>query len=306
MKVLLSGASGLIGSALRAALLRDGHEVLSLVRERPDPARGRVGWDPHAGILGIEAIGRLDAVVHLAGAGIGESRWTEARKALIRDSRVRGTRLLAEIFALLPERPKAFLCASAVGYYGDRGGEALDETSPMGKGFLADVCRDWEVATRQASEAGIRVVNLRSGVVLSPRGGALRRMLPPFRWGLGAVMGSGRQWMSWISLTDEVAAIRHCLENESLQGPVNLVAPEPVTNEAFAQALARVLGRPLFLRIPTWGVRALFGEMGVETVCSGQRVKPSKLEGMGFRFQASTLEEAFRLEGVGRAVEGRG
>lgn len=299
MRVLISGSSGLVGSTLSASLRKDGHEVLALVRDQADPSRGRIGWDPRAGILGIEALGRLDAVVHLAGAGIGEGRWTPDRKERIYSSRVKGTALLAEILALLPEKPGAFLCASAVGFYGDRGDEVLDETSQPGSGFLAKVCRDWEEASRRAAEAGIRVVNLRSGLVLSARGGALARMLPAFRWGAGAVWGDGRQWMSWISLGDEVAAIRFALERGSLSGPVNLTSPGPVTNRDFARALGGALGRPVLAKIPAWGVRLLFGEMGKELFLFGQRALPTRLTEAGFVFETPALEEAFRREGVG-------
>lgn len=298
MRILISGASGLIGSTLVSSLRFDGHEVLSLVREKADASQGFVGWDPYAGILGIEAMGRLDAVVHLAGAGIADKRWTQKRKALIRDSRVRGTRLLAEIFSLLPSKPKVFVSASAIGYYGNRGNEMLEEDSRPGTGFLADVCREWEEATRQASEAGIRVANLRTGIVLSSRGGTLAKMLPPFRLGLGGVFGSGRQWMSWISLTDEVAAIRRVLEDETLSGPINLTAPQCVTNAEFTQTLGRILEKPAFFRIPSWTVKILWGEMGKELLLGSQKVKPSKLIECGFSYQAPTLEAALRLEGV--------
>jgi len=243
-------------------------------------------------------MGRLDAVVHLAGAGIADKRWTRKRKDLIRDSRAKGTRLLAEIFSLLPEKPKTFVSASAIGYYGNRGDECLEEGSLPGTGFLADVCREWEEATRQASEAGIRVANLRTGIVLSPRGGTLAKMLPPFRLGLGGVLGSGRQWMSWISLSDEVAAIRRVLEDETLSGPVNLTAPQCVTNAEWTQTLGRVLGKPTLFRLPSWAVKTIWGEMGNELLLASQKVKPGKLMGCGFIFQAPTLEEALKLEGV--------
>jgi uncharacterized protein (TIGR01777 family) len=248
--------------------------------------------------LGIEAIGLLDAVVHLAGAGVAEGRWTPRRKALIRDSRVKGTKLLAEIFSLLPDKPKTFISASAIGYYGNRADEILDEDSSFGSGFLAEVCREWEEATRQASDAGIRMVNLRTGIVLNPQGGTMGKMLPLFRWGLGGRIGTGKQWMSWISLTDEVAVIRRVLEDETFSGPVNLTAPHPATNADFTDVLGHCLHRPTWLSLPVWAIKGIFGEMGESLLLGSQKVKPGKLMDGHFEFQAPTLEEAFRLEGV--------
>jgi uncharacterized protein len=296
MRILVSGTSGLIGGALVASLRQAGHKVLCLVRSQPDPAQGRIAWDPSAGIAGFESIGRLDAVVHLAGAGIADERWTSERKALVRDSRVQATRQLVESFSRLADKPASFLCASAVGYYGNRGDELLDEASAPGLGFLADVCREWEAATCPASDAGIRVVNLRSGVVLSSRGGTLAKALPVFRYGLGSALGSGRQWMSWISLADEVRAISRLIEDASVSGPVNLTAPHPVTNAEFTRALGRLVHRPTFMRAPAWGLKILFGSLAEELLLSGQKVSPGKLVAMRFEFEAPTLEVALAKE----------
>ncbi len=295
LRVLISGASGLIGSALSAHLKGAGHEVHALVRRKPDEAQGEVGWNPYAGVLDSSRLEGFDAVVHLAGDSIA-ARWTEARRKSIRDSRVRGTKMLAEVVSLLPNKPKVFVSASAIGFYGDRGNEELTERSPIGTGFLPEVCAEWEAGTKPAMEKGIRTVRLRTGIVLSSKGGALAQMLTPFKFGLGGVTGTGRQWMSWISLTDEVAAIHEAIVNPELSGPVNLTSPFPVTNREFTKTLGKVLGRPTLFPLPGFVVKLLFGEMGEKLLLEGQKVLPKKLTDLGFRFSYSDLESALRFE----------
>ena len=284
MQVLVSGSSGLVGSALVAALEGAGYSVVRLVRRTPtaneirlDPAK-----DPPEG---------FDAVVHLAGESIA-GRWTAAKKAAIRDSRVQGTGTLAAALARTRRSPKVMVCASAIGIYGDRGDEVLREESAPGSDFLAEVSQQWEAATEPAARAGIRVVSLRFGVVLSPRGGALARMLPPFRMGAGGRIGSGSQWMSWITLDDVVGLIQHALATESLRGPVNTVSPNPVTNAQFTRTLGQVLHRPAVFPLPAFMVRLMFGEMGKALLLGSQRVDCGKLMASGFRFRHPELKPA--------------
>jgi len=293
LRVLVSGASGLIGSALSGLLKKEGHEVWTLVRRKA--GEREIAWDPKAGILSPDDLVGLDAVVHLAGATIA-SRWTSERKREIRESRVTGTRLLAESLAGLEKKPSVFLSASAIGFYGNRGEEEIGEDSAPGEGFLPEVCREWEAAASPAREAGIRTVNLRTGIVLTPRGGALAQMLLPFKLGLGGPTGNGRQWMSWISLTDEVFAIRHALLNPRLEGPVNLTAPKPVRNSVFAQVLGKALARPAFMPLPAFAVKAIFGEMGQNLLLDGQKVLPHKLTESGYVFSHPDLASALRFE----------
>ncbi|MFQ5915907.1 MAG: TIGR01777 family oxidoreductase, partial [Nitrospinota bacterium] len=236
----------------------------------------------------------MDAAVHLSGENIGEGRWTAAKKAAIRDSRVKSTRLLAETLARLEQPPRVFVCASAVGYYGDRGEEVLREESPLGSGFLPDLSLEWESAAEPAVQKGIRVVHLRNGIVLSPKGGALAKMLPPFKLGLGGKLGSGRQYVSWISLDDMVGVIRHALERESLSGPVNAVAPNPVTNAEFTQTLGRVLSRPTVFQVPAFTLRLAFGEMADAALLASARVEPARLLASGYSFRHPELEGALR------------
>jgi len=295
MKIVMSGASGLIGSALGPALASQGHEVVPLVRRRPRPGERAIGWDPAAGTIdrtggGLEG---SDVVINLAGENV-FGRWTAEKKRRIRESRVNGTRLVSETIAGLARRPSVLLAASAIGYYGDRGDEELTEQSAPGDDFLAQVTRDWEAATAPAARAGIRVVNLRFGVVLSPAGGALAKMLPPFRLGLGGRVGSGQQFLSWIALDDAVAAILHALTTASLAGPLNVTAPHPVTNRDFAKTLGRVLGRPAVLPVPAFALRMAFGTEGADMLQSGQRVLPARLLASGFRFQYGEVEAALR------------
>ncbi len=294
MKVLISGASGLVGSALVPFLAAGGHEVGRLVRSPSAAATDRIFWDAASGQVDLGAWTGSDAVVHLAGENIAAGRWTSARKERIRASRVGGTGQLCLALAGWSPRPKVFVCASAIGIYGDRGDEVLDETSPSGQGFLAEVCRDWEAAAEPARQAGVRVVHLRFGVILSPLGGALAKMLLPFRLGLGGRLGSGRQYLSWIALDDAVRAIHHALLREEVQGPVNVVAPNPASNRQFTRTLARVLWRPAFFPMPAWVARLAFGEMANELLLASTRVMPRRLQETGFRFDHPDLEEALR------------
>ena len=293
MRILVTGASGLIGSALVSFLGAGGHRVLRLVRAQPRPGQGEVHWDPAAGKVDPMGLQGLDAAVHLAGESIAQ-RWTPERKAKILQSRARGTRLLSESFARLTQPPRVLLCASAIGYYGDRGQEILNEESPSGVGFLAEVCREWEAACEPAVRRGIRVVNLRIGMVLSSRGGALARMLFPFRLGLGARIGSGKQYMSWIAIDDLLGGILHALTHETLVGPVNAVAPNPVTNLEFTKTLGRVLGRPTVLRLPAFVARLALGEMADSLLLASARVEPARLMASGYSFSHPELEGALR------------
>jgi uncharacterized protein (TIGR01777 family) len=292
MRILVSGSSGMIGRALITALRHDGAEVIRLLRG--DARDQDVRWDPGQGTIDTDRLTGFDVVIHLAGENIAAGRWTAARKTRIVESRERGTRLLAESLAARSSRPRMLLTASAVGIYGDRGEEVLIENSLPGSGFLADVCRRWEAAAQPAQDAGIRTLNLRFGVVLSVEGGMLGKLLTPFRFGLGGIVGSGRQYVSWISISDAVDAIRFLLRSKGLQGPVNVVSPKPVTNREFTRTLGRVLGRPTVLPVPGVIVRALFGEMGDELLLASQRSEPSALLSAGFQFQHPDLGTALR------------
>lgn len=288
-RILISGASGLVGSELVSSLAAQGHEPLRLVRHRAQNA-GEIEWHPDRAIAPA-ALPALDAVIHLAGENVA-GRWTASKKRRIRDSRVLSTRSLAQTCASLKPGPRAFICASAIGYYGDRATEAVNEESPSGEGFLAEVCREWEAATRPAADAGIRVVNLRIAVVLSRKGGALRPLLLPFRLGLGGEIGSGRQWWSWIHIRDLVSAVLHVLHLESIRGAVNVVSPNPVTNAEFTRTLAGVLDRPAILPVPAFLMRAVLGEFADEGLLASVRVKPDKLTGSGFQFHFPELRAA--------------
>ena len=291
LRLALTGSHGLLGSALISFLATRGGETLRLVR-RPARAADEVAWDP-TGSLPASRLDGLDAVIHLAGENIANGRWTETRKQAIRESRVTGTRHLAEAIAALPHPPPVFLSASAVGYYGDRGNEELSESAMAGRGFLPDVCREWEAAAEPAQRAGIRVIRLRFGVILTPVGGALKKMLLPFRLGLGGRIGDGQQYMSWITLDDVVAAMVFCLHTSTLHGPVNAVATA-VTNAEFTRALARVLRRPALFPVPRFAVRLLFGEMGDALLLASTRAQPSRLLEAGFIFRFPNLEPALR------------
>ena len=291
MRIGVTGATGLVGSALLPALEGAGHEAVGLRRGAGDGA-APPSWDPATG--SVAAGGPLDAVVHLAGENIAGGRWNAARKARIRDSRVEGTGALCRGLAALDPRPATLVAASAVGFYGDRGDERLDESSPAGTGFLADVCQEWEAAAAPAREAGIRVVHLRIGIVLTPAGGALGQMLLPFKMGGGGVIGSGRQFMSWIALDDLVAAVLHAAVTDGLEGPVNAVAPNPASNAEFTKTLGRVLGRPTILPMPAFGARLAFGEMADHLLLGGARVEPSRLLETEFQFGYPDLGGALR------------
>jgi uncharacterized protein (TIGR01777 family) len=299
-RILVSGVSGPIGVTLVPALEAGGAGIARLTRAgsaaSPETATERIPWDPGKPLT-PESVSGFDAVIHLAGESI-VGRWSDAKKQKIRDSRVVGTRCLAQALAQTKDKPQVFICSSAIGYYGSRGDEVLNEKSLPGTGFLPDVCREWETATAAASSAGIRTVMIRTGVVLSPTGGALGKMLTPFKMGLGGRIGSGRQWMSWIDVQDMVGAILHILKTDLLQGPVNLVAPKPVTNAEFTKTLASVLSRPAIFPMPEFAVKLAFGEMGETVLLGSQRVEPSQLieSGYPFRFRElrASLEELLR------------
>jgi uncharacterized protein len=292
MQVLVTGATGFIGSHLVPFLAERGHAVQRVTRRLSRP--GDIAWDPVRGEIDTASLQPPEAVVHLAGENIADDRWTDAKKQRIRDSRVKGTQLLSETLAGLRQRPRVLVSASAVGYYGHRGEEVLTEESSSGKGFLAEVCRQWEAATQPAMQAGIRMVCLRNGLVLGADGGVLRTILPPFRLGLGGPVGSGRQYWSWISLTDMLHVIVHCVGTETLSGPVNAVAPNPVTNKEFATTLGHVLNRPTLIPVPEFAARLALGEMANELLFASARVVPARLRTSGYGFTHTTLDAALR------------
>ena len=299
MKVLMSGATGLIGTALTHALESRGDEVISLTRPRSTAQLPTsVAWDPEHGSLNVEqldALGPFGAIVHLAGAGIADKRWSTTRKAEILESRVASTALLAETATRLSTAPRSFISGSAIGYYGSQGDTELDESSPQGTGFLADVCAAWEAAAQRVQDANIRTVLVRTGIVLSTKGGALAKQLPLFKAGLGGKLSSGSQWLSWISIDDEVAALLALIDHDSFEGPVNLTAPHPVTNATFTKTLGKVLGRPTLLSVPAPALKgALGGELVEEALLASQRVLPRKLLQSDFRFGTEDLETALR------------
>jgi len=290
VNVAVTGAGGLIGSALISSLEAGGHRVIPLVRRAPRPGEDALRWDPASGAITPPGSAVGDAIVHLAGESIMGVRWTSAKKRRIRESRTTATRLLVQTLTRLAKPPAVFVCASGIGYYGSRGDEMLTEESRPGTGFLAELGRDWEAATATAITQGIRVVNLRLGVALS----ALAKMLTPFRLGMGGVIGNGAQWMSWIALDDVVGAIRHALATDALRGPVNAVAPAPVTNAEFIRTLGRVLERPTLVPLPAFAARLALGEMADELLLTSQRVVPARLQASGYRFRYPTLEGALR------------
>jgi uncharacterized protein len=295
--ILLSGASGFIGSHLARSLKAQGHQVIRFAR-KPGASDHGVTWDPEAGRIDREGLARArpDAVINLAGEPIAQ-RWTASRRRRIRDSRVNGTGVLSEALALLPAKPSVFLSGSAIGYYGaHRGDDLLDENSAPGSDFLAALARDWERATQPASAAGIRVVLARTGLVIGTGGGVLDRMLLPFRLGIGGRLGAGKQWMSWIAMDDIVRAMQFLLDTTTMRGPVNLVAPAPERNVDFTRTLARVLNRPAFIPVPTVALELLFGTMADNTILASQRVVPKRLADAGFEFRHPRLEEALRFE----------
>jgi uncharacterized protein (TIGR01777 family) len=292
MRVLIAGASGLVGSAMVPQLKTEGVDVTRLVRSSPKP--GEIEWHPNQEQIDQGRLEGFDAIINLAGENIAGGRWTEETRRRIRDSRVYGTRLLSESMAKLAAPPRVFLCASATGFYGDRGDEVLDEESASGGGFLAGVCREWENATEPAARAGVRVINLRFGPILAREGGMLAKMLTPFKLGAGGRVGSGKQYISWVAIDDVVGAVKLALNDESMRGPLNVVSPNPVTNEEFTKTLGRVLSRPTFMTIPAFAARLAFGEMADEMLLTSQRVVPKVLNDAGFKFQHPELEGAVR------------
>jgi len=294
MKILMSGSHGLVGKALTKSLTNDGHEVVRLVRHNRSLGALEVEWDPNQGRIDAEHLEGHDVVVHLAGESIVGGRWTDQKKRAIRDSRVNGTRLLSESLARLSRPPSLFLSASAIGYYGDRGDELLTEASAPGNDFLANVCVEWEKATRPAVEKGIRTIHARFGIILDAEGGALAKMLTPFRMGIGGRIGDGKQWMSWVALDDVVNGLRFLMEEPSTRGPVNFVAPNPVTNAEFTKTLGRALSRPTLFPVPVFAARLAFGEMADALLLSSQKVEPSVLKTKAYQFRWPTLGPALR------------
>lgn len=297
LRVLVTGASGLVGTALVALLQTGGHDVFRLVRSPTESTSAHdpeISWDPAAGTIDKARLEGFDAVVHLAGENIGEGRWTADKKRRIHDSRAEGTRLLAETLAQLDRPPRVLISASAIGFYGDRGAELVDETSSAGTGFLPDVCQDWEAASVPAQDAGIRVAKLRFGVILTPAGGALEKMLLPFKMGGGGVIGSGRQYWSWVGLDDVLGAIHHAIMTEGLAGPVNVVAPHPATNREFTKTLGSVLHRPTIVPLPSFAARLALGEMGDELILASTRVSSQRLEDSQYQFRYPQLDAALQ------------
>jgi hypothetical protein len=296
LRVAISGASGMIGSQLAAFLQTGGHRVDPMVRGGSSAKEGEIVWNPKEERVDSRAMEGVDAVVHLAGENIAGGRWTDERKRRVLESRVKGTKTIAEAVARLERKPSVLVVASAVGYYGARGDEILSEESDPGEGYLTDVCRAWEEAAAPAEDAGIRVVKLRIGIVLSASGGALGKMLLPFKMGVGGVMGSGDQYMSWIALDDVIGLAHFALMNEAVSGPMNATAPNPVTNRTFTKTLGKVLGRPTILPVPSFAIKAMFGEMGDTLLLQGSRVLPKRAEALGFEFAYPELEGALRGE----------
>ncbi|HEV3254120.1 MAG TPA: TIGR01777 family oxidoreductase [Candidatus Acidoferrales bacterium] len=292
MKVAVSGSSGLVGSALTTALVANGHTVARFVRPESPATSNSIRWDPLAGTLDAQALEGADAIVHLAGASIAGGRWTAARKKILRSSRVEATQHLLEGISKLRRRPAVFISASAIGFYGDRGVERLTESSAPGDDFLSQLARDWEASASRAESLGMRTVLLRFGVILSTRGGALPRMLTPFRLGAGGRLGPGKQWMSWLTLDEVIAIILYALEKDSLRGPVNAVAPNPATNAEFTRVLARALHRPALFPAPAFALRLVLGEMADALLLSSQRVFPERLTASGYAFRHPLLAEA--------------
>lgn len=294
MKILVTGASGLVGSMLVPSLRSQSHQVMRLVRATPKESETEIRWNPDRGELNAAGLEGLDAVVHLAGENLAEGRWTDEKKTRIRESRVKGTRLVSETLAGLKQKPKVLASASAIGFYGNRGDEILTEQSTPGDDFLAEVCREWERATEPAAESGIRVVLLRFGVIFSKNGGALAKMLFPFRMGVGGKIGSGKQYMSWIAIDDAVGVIEHAIMKEDLRGAVNVVSPQPVANYEFTKALGGALSRPTIFPVPAFAAKLLFGEMAEATILASQRVEPVRLKESGYEFKYPDLKNALQ------------
>jgi uncharacterized protein len=294
MKVLISGGSGLVGSALTNSLRADGHAVSHFVRPGGSAAPGDVRWNPSRAAVDVPALEGFDAIVHLSGASIADGRWTDKRKAILRSSRVDSTRVLVDSLTHLKKPPRAFVCASAIGYYGDRGDELLTEASGYGNDFLAILCRTWESEAARAAANGVRTVITRFGVILATQGGALPRMLAPFKLGAGGRLGSGKQWISWVALEDVVQVLRAAVDNEQVSGPVNVVAPGPVQNAEFTRILAGVLHRPAIFPAPAFALRLALGQMADGLLLSSQRVQPEKLAKTGYKFRYETLQPALQ------------
>lgn len=292
--IVVTGASGLVGAELVNQLKEAGWSVIRAVRRPVDNANEELHWDPKTGAIDAERFASADAVVHLAGENIAGKRWTESFKQKLLHSRTQGTLLVSETIAQAERRPKVFICASAIGYYGDRGDERLTEEAASGDNFLAEVCRQWEASCEPARAAGVRVANLRIGVVLSREGGALQKMLPPFKLGAGGVLGDGKQYMSWITRDDLVGVIRFVLDNPDLAGAVNAVAPNPVTNRDFTKTLGAILGRPTILPMPAFAARLALGEMADELLLASARVEPAVLQQHGYQFLYPRLEPALQ------------
>jgi len=292
MKIAIAGASGLVGSALIPILQSDGNQVTRLVRSTPKA--DEIEWHPNQDEVSAHGLEGFDVIINLAGENIAGGRWTDEQKRKIRDSRVNGTHLLSEAIARMTSKPRVFICASATGIYGDRDDETLDEQSESGGGFLAGVCREWEMATEPASKAGVRVVNLRFGPILARDGGMLSKLLTPFKMGMGGKVGSGKQYISWIALDDAVNAIKLAIDDQSINGPLNVVSPNPVRNEEFTKTLGHVLNRPTALAMPAFAARLAFGEMADEMLLTSQKVMPKRLSQAGFQFLHPTLEGAMR------------
>ncbi|HBB96833.1 MAG TPA: TIGR01777 family protein [Blastocatellia bacterium] len=292
MKIAIAGGSGLVGSALIPILQSHGNQITRLVRSSPKP--GEIEWHPNQDKVSALSLEGFETIINLAGENIAGGRWTDDQKRKIRDSRMNGTHLLSEAIAQMKSKPRVFICASATGIYGDRDDETLDEQSESGGGFLAGVCREWEQATEPASKAGVRVVNLRMGPILARDGGMLSKLLTPFKMGMGGKVGSGKQYISWVALEDAVNAIKLAIDDESIRGPINIVSPNPVTNEEFTKTLGHVLNRPTALAMPAFAARLAFGEMADEMLLASQKVMPKRLIQAGFQFQYPTLESAMR------------
>lgn len=292
MKILVSGARGLVGKALNAELAKQGNEIVSLVRRTPAPGAREIEWHPNKGLIDAEKLEGFDVVVHLAGESIASGRWTDEKKKQIRESRVKGTTILSEAISKLSNPPATFVSASAIGFYGNRGEEQLSEESGPGNDFLADVCQEWEASTVAARTKGIRTVLARFGIILDQEGGALEKMLTPFKMGIGGKVGDGKQWMSWIALDDVVHGLLFVIEQPSISGPVNFVAPTPVRNVEFTKTLGSVLSRPTIFPVPAFAARLAFGEMADGLLLSSARVEPKKLLASGFKFSYPTLKPA--------------
>ena len=300
MKILISGSSGLVGTATSAALQGDSHSVVRLVRPGKGAKAGDVQWDPMRATVDVAGLEGVDVVIHLSGAGIADGRWTEARKQILRSSRIDTTRVLVDSLSRLKQKPRVLIVASAIGYYGSRGDEILTESSAIGTDFLALLCRDWEAEASRAAAMGIRTVMLRFGVVLSGKGGALPKVLTPFKLGVGGRLGDGQQWMSWIAIEDVLGIIRHAIANEQVSGPVNVVAPNPVRNEEFTRLLAAMLHRPAIFPAPAFVLRLAMGEMADAVLLSSDRVKPERMLAAGYKFRFEILEPALRAAVLSR------